>query len=200
VQEHSKERKVFGYFENVMSRPLADIYKGYEVFVKNSDRYKVLHSHQDGSVDEEYLIRDIVGLRCLLAPDESAAATAPPRALQWIPGQGISRSIAPHLGAPVPVAVGRVEGVVTPEQLCGGDSSAESVMHPLLEISKYGSNQCFMVPFVGAMVPRVNVDAGFVVLAPRCASLLSLTHEAAAERRRIRGALPSRLARREDPL
>jgi hypothetical protein len=195
VQQHSKELKVYGFFENAMSRPLAELYKGYEVFVKNSDRYKVIHSPKDGSVDEEYLIRDLVGLRCLLSPDVSPTAKAPQQALRWNAGQGITPMNSVHFGASISVAVivGRVEGVVTPEQLCGGDRSAENVMHALLEISKYGSNKCFMVPFVGAMVPHLDLDAGLVVLAPRCASLLSMTHDPATDRRKIRGALPSRL-------
>lgn len=200
---HPSAVKVFGIFENVQSRGLAQAFKGYEVFVKNSDRYKQVNKDcwEQGTPEEDFLIRDLVGLKCLLLAPEapttpSTTAYTYTGALQWSAGRGIVRSgqMDRPRDRPPPQIVGRVVGVVTPEQICGGDRSAENVMHALLEVEKCGSNDRFMVPFVGAMVSEVDLVGGSVQLSPRCATLLSLTYAFTTDRGKIRGALPSRLS------
>ena len=130
---------------SIENRDAAAAFKDYAVFIRRDNRPALK--------DDEYLIRDLVGLRVAV-------------------GDSI---------------VGEVVGVVLPSDLCD-TASVASKMHSLLEIKLHSQKRLSLVPFVPAVVTKVDMVAGTVVVDPP-PGLLDLTYEE-TKRIVIRGFLP----------
>eukprot|EP01031_Cornospumella_fuschlensis_P027542 gene27542-33266_t len=88
-------------------------------------------------------------------------------------------------------AIGVVEGVVPPDELCS--PSVAALMHSMLEIRFLGRKEHCLIPFVPSIVLQVNVQSKSMVLNPP-EGLLDLTY-LLEERRTVRGFLPARIER-----
>jgi len=127
--------------EGISSRLSAAALKSYTIFIKKSDRPQL--------GNDEYLVRDLVGLNCYLA----------------------STSSSPASSSDSPFAI--VEGVVPAEDLGG---SLSHLMHSMLELRLGGSNQLCLVPLVPQICTLVNVKANRIEIDPPI-GLLDLTYE-----------------------
>lgn len=151
-------------FEGVRSRLSAAALKGYSLFAKKEDRPMLQ--------DDEYLIRDIVGLECYK---------------QTIIGN-VKEIVGP---------IGVVHGVIPPDELCSPETA--KLMHSMLEIRVYsnlrrgdcsGDTQLCLLPLVPQIVLEVNIASGRIVISPPD-GLLDLTY---IEKKKyvIRGFLPEK--------
>jgi len=127
--------------EGISSRLSAAALKSYTIFIKKCDRPQL--------GNDEYLVRDLVGLNCYLA----------------------STSSSPASSSDSPFAI--VEGVVPAEDLGG---SLSHLMHSMLELRLGGSNQLCLVPLVPQICTLVNVKANRIEIDPPI-GLLDLTYE-----------------------
>lgn len=131
--------------QSIETRDAAAVFKDYVVYIRRD--------HRPVLKEDEYLIRDLVGLRVTVG------------------------------GA----IVGEVVGVVLPSDLCDTASIA-SKMHSLLEVKLLSQKKLTLVPFVPAVVTKVDTVAGAIVMDPP-QGLLDLTYEE-TKRVVIRGFLP----------
>lgn len=114
--------------QGIRNRLLAEKLTRYVVFAKRDDRPQLN--------DDEYLLNDLVGLKCYLSLDDLSA----------------KRHFA------------KVEGVVPPDELV--DLPLRSKMHSLLEVRLRNTTQHCLVPFVPAIVVDVLLDQAALIIEP----------------------------------
>lgn len=113
--------------EGVTTRTLAEQFRHYDVYGRKSGR--------DHLLENEYLVRDLVGLRCYHVNDRQAVEHS--RTATTLENSASKEStVAP----PSPIA--RIVGVVPPDELCDSPVAAK-LMHAQLELeilagSRYG--------------------------------------------------------------
>lgn len=144
-------------FQGIKTRLSAAVLQKYLVYVKSDDRPQLKK--------EEYLLRDLIGLKCYLTHSETGTLHSTPFAV--------------------------VEGVVPPDELC--DPSVRQYMHSILEIRKLGTKQLCLIPFVPSIVTFVDVERQIATINPP-EGLLDLTYEN-VEKVLIRGYLPAHIDR-----
>lgn len=165
-------------FQNVESRTVASFFRGYSIFIKSSER-PVLQA-------DEYLIRDLVGLRCYLLqkPDLKMATKLDLKEREMKKSE---HSLFKEL-------VAEVVGVVPPDELC--NPALAALMHSMLEIQLISGPQkgdLCLVPFVPSIVKDINLDEGRLVLDPPL-GLLEATYKKIEKEVVIRGFLPEQAA------
>lgn len=173
--------------ENVKSRIGAAAFKNYEVFAKENDRPNL--------ASDEYLIRDLVGLKCYLRPTESVDIKDVKSSVfnKWKKKrQETVNENAKSSEDPVATIV----GVVPPDELCGVGSAAAKLMHSMLELRLFGSLELCLIPLVKEIVLSVDVASGRVVLDPP-SGLLSITYASKEKKVMIKGFLPEYIDRIE---
>lgn len=116
------------HFEGVKSRLTASLLQKYKLFVKSFQR-PIL-------AEEEYLLRDIVGLRCYYSVEDLRRG----------------RFFA------------TVEGVVPPDELV--DISLQHKMHSMIELRFRGTEKYCLVPFVPSIVTNVMLDDKALIVEP----------------------------------
>ena len=177
-------------FENVNSRDMAESFKGYNVYIRKSDRPTI--------ESDEYRIRDLVGMKCYIF------ATTP---FQNSTNAVTELSVEHYIENCLPV--GLVEGVVPPDELCSPEMA--KLMHSLIELRLFpigstrsrtnindwnddvdsdqlNSDVMCLVPFVPSIVKIIDNDRKVLVFDPPI-GLLDLTYR---EKKKyvIRGYLP----------
>lgn len=153
-------------FEHITSRLGAAAFKQYDVYVRASDRPEL--------GDGEYLIRDLVGMKCFIASDDCDESDQQQQQQQ-------------------PVAV--VVGVVPADELCG--PAAAHLMHAQLELQLLNCGpaaRLCLVPLVPQIVPHVDVSARRLLLKPP-PGLLRFTYQPPQRKKPVRGLLPQSVER-----
>jgi len=158
-------------FSGVLSRLGADAFRGFIVFAKSDDRPTL-------SVDE-YLIRDLIGLKCYLNSDFLRYENSTLKLLQ---------------SSTIPIA--EVAGVVTPQDLCEGVATA-ALMHAMLELKIFApaslvsdSVELCLIPLVPQIVTLIDTKTSIVILDPPI-GLLDMTYREKIEKLVLRGFLPA---------
>lgn len=166
-------------FEGVNTRDLAEGLRDYTVYIKHENRPEL--------VDDEYMIRDLVGMLCYKLKTE--------KNMHPLPGStqdgGPSGSAIPMINSDDyrdEVAVGVVEGVVPPDELCSPEMA--KLMHSILEIKFYHNEELCLIPLVPSIVRHVDVANRVVVIDPPD-GLLDLTYSE-TKKYVLRGYLPAR--------
>ncbi len=166
--------------KDVKTRNEADYFRDYIVYIHNSDRYVV--------DDNEYLVRDLVGLKCFFNITKSVRTRykldANAGVIKVV--DEINRHFVPNRG----IYIGAVVDVLSPEMLCS-NSQCVSVMHSILEIQKQSDCLCFMVPFVDPFVCDVDVRGGYLSIANLPKGLMSMSYVEQNRHTIIKGYLPS---------
>jgi 16S rRNA processing protein RimM len=145
--------------KGIRTRLGAAAFKGYSVFVKKEDRPAL--------GDDEFLIRELVDLRCYCASKDHRTAQS-------------------YLSLGDPLGV--VEGVIPPDELAGSNAA---LMHPMLEISFLNDPEYLcLVPFVPQIVLDIDLNTRVAVLDPP-KGLLSLRYKKPVKIT-VKGYLPSR--------
>jgi 16S rRNA processing protein RimM len=142
-------------FQDIRSRFMASALVGYTLYVKKENR-PVLG-------DDEYLVRDLVGLECRLNSSH----------IDNMAGYNM--------------ILGHVNGIVMPDDLCEGINTIE-LMHAMIELKKINSDELCLIPFVPQIVTSIDLNNKVVIINPPI-GLLDLTY---TEMKRIviRGYLP----------
>ena len=161
------------FLHQINSRLSALAFKRYVVYVKEKDR-PVLQ-------DDEYLIRDVVGMKCYLFSDYRHDALSIDYYSNIIP-------------------IGAVVGIIPPDELC--DTAFARLMHAQLELELFTVTdkkrmpltndelrQLCLVPFVPSIVPIVDVVNQCLFIDPPI-GLLDMTYNEKLKRVVIRGYLP----------
>ena len=166
-------------FKDVKTRNEADYFRDYEVYIINSDRY-ILE-------ENEYLVRDIVGLKCFVNQTKTVR-----NRYKFDIDAGvikevdeINRDYVPNRG----IFIGFIVDVISPEMLCS-NSKCISVMHSILEIQKQSDNSRFMVPFVDPFVSNIDIRGGYLSLTNLPHGLMSMSYKEQSKRTIIKGYLP----------
>lgn len=176
------------FLNQINSRLAALAFKRYVVYVKEEDRPAL--------EDDEYLIRDVVGMQCYLYSDFKQVAVTPHSDYDL-------STISP---------IGVVVGIIPPDELC--DTTFARLMHAQLELELFvrsnhhqqqqqhatnnESNKLLcMVPFVPSIVPVVHVANQCLFIDPPL-GLLEMTYNDKPKRVVIRGYLPEFIDRLTD--
>lgn len=114
--------------QGIRNRLLAEKLIRYVVYAKRDDRPQLN--------DDEYLLNDLVGLKCYLSLDDLSARK--------------------HFA--------KVEGVVPPDELV--DPPLRAKMHSLLEVRLRNTTKHCLVPFVPAIVVDVLLDQAALIIEP----------------------------------
>lgn len=151
--------------EGITSRLGAAALKSYSVFVKKSDRPQLS--------DNEYLIRDLVGMSCYLAPSSSAMPTTTTTTTNDATNV-VATAIDSNKSHSPSLPFATVEGVVPAEELGG---TLSHLMHSMLELRLGGdSNQLCLIPLVPQIVTLVDIENNRIEIDPPI-GLLDLTYE-----------------------
>lgn len=165
-------------FENIFNRAGAMAFRNFKVYVRVEDRPVIR--------EDEYLIRDLVGLQCLVKRDEIGYDNDDAKNIR--DGVGADGEMNIESCPPNTTCVARVNGVISPDDLC--DPGVRHLMHAMLEIQLHTSKMMCMIPLVPEIVVEVNTRAGFVMIEPP-EGLLNYTYEEEESKRVvIRGFLP----------
>lgn len=175
------------FLNQINSRLAALAFKRYVVYVKEEDRPALQ--------DDEYLIRDVVGMQCYLYSDFQRVAATPHSDYDL-------STITP---------IGVVVGIIPPDELC--DTTFARLMHAQLELELFVQSNhhhhqqqatnneskklLCMVPFVPSIVPVVNVANQCLFIDPPL-GLLEMTYNDKPKRVVIRGYLPEFIDRLTD--
>lgn len=175
------------FLNQINSRLAALAFKRYVVYVKEEDRPALQ--------DDEYLIRDVVGMQCYSYSDYQRVATTTPYSNYDL------STITP---------IGVVVGIIPPDELC--DTTFARFMHAQLELelfvkSNHQQQQATnnieskkllcMVPFVPSIVPIVDITNQCLFIDPPV-GLLEMTYNDKPKRVVIRGYLPEFIDRLTD--
>ena len=164
-------------FEGVDTRDLAEGFRDYVVYIKHESRPQL--------VEDEYMIRDLVGLLCYKLKKGAKAISTSTHSLQGnITSKGSMIVSSDYRNE---VAVGMVEGVVPPDELCSPEMA--KLMHSILEIKFYHNEELCLIPLVPSIVRHVDIVNRILVIDPP-EGLLDLTY---CENRKyvLRGYLPA---------
>jgi 16S rRNA processing protein RimM len=176
------------FLNQINSRLAALAFKRYVVYVKEEDRPALQ--------DDEYLIRDVVGMQCYLYSDFQRVVANPHSDYDL-------STISP---------IGVVVGIIPPDELC--DTTFARLMHAQLELELFVQSNhhhqqqqqvtnneskklLCMVPFVPSIVPVVNVANQCLFIDPPL-GLLEMTYNDKPKRVVIRGYLPEFIDRLTD--
>lgn len=164
----------------ISTRLGAMVLKDYAVYARQEDRPALK--------GDEYLVRDLVGLSCYTlqattASAEIAATTRKSKKKEVPKDSSVDNSSSS-------VCVGKVVGVVLPEDLCDSPSLAK-LMHSMLEIQKIGSAELCLLPLVPQIVIHVDIAGGRILLNPP-AGLLDMVYIEKPKPVALRGFLPEK--------
>eukprot|EP01038_Epipyxis_sp_PR26KG_P005888 gene5888-8122_t len=151
--------------ENIRTRLGASIFKNYEVFVKQQDRPSLN--------DDEYLIRDLIGLKCYVIMSNST-----------IDGNNSDANLK---------MIGTVVGIVPPDELCESQALMK-LMHSMLEIRKINNNELCLIPLVPQIVTNINIRSNSIIIDPP-SGLLDFVYYETPKKVAIKGYLPSHIDR-----
>lgn len=175
------------FLNQINSRLAALAFKRYVVYVKEEDRPALQ--------DDEYLIRDVVGMLCYSYSDYQRVTTTTPHSED-------------NLSTITPIGV--VVGIIPPDELC--DTTFARLMHAQLELELFVQSNhhhqqqatnseskklLCMVPFVPSIVPVVDVANQCLFIDPPL-GLLEMTYNEKPKRVVIRGYLPEFIDRLTD--
>jgi len=157
------------FLNQINSRLAALAFKKYVVYVKEKDRPALQ--------DDEYLIRDVVGMQCYSYSDYQRIR------------------LLPHSDYSIITPIGVVIGIIPPDELC--DTAYARFMHAQLELELFDRSnltnnelkKLCMVPFVPSIVPIVDIANQCLVIDPPM-GLLEMTYTEKPKRVIIRGYLP----------
>ena len=150
------------HLENIRSRLSASSLKSYNVYVKSTDRPTL--------PENEYLIRDLVGLTCYSQIEFDQKSNDDNKSNNYL-----------H-----PLAV--VVGIIPPDELCDS-KTARLMMHSMLEVRKAFSDDLCLIPFVPQIVTSVDLENKRMFLLPPD-GLLDITY-IELKKVVIRGYLPA---------
>lgn len=158
-------------FEGVGTRDLAEGFRDYTVYIKLENRPQL--------VDDEYMIRDLIGLSCYKLKTASIGVNT----VNATSDELINSADYVH-----ELSVGVVEGVVPPDELCSPEMA--KLMHSMLEIKFHHNEELCLVPLVPAIVRHVDIANRVLVMDPPD-GLLELTYSE-VKKYVLRGYLPAR--------
>lgn len=143
--------------ESIKSRISASSLKSYNIYVKSNDRPVLL--------ENEYLVRDLVGLNCYSQIE-------------------LSNKNDNNIVNPIAIVV----GIIPPDELCDS-RTAMLMMHSMLEVRKFNSEELCLIPLVPDIVTSIDLENKRIFLSPP-KGLLDITY---VEQKKviIRGYLPS---------
>ncbi len=128
------------FIEGIKNRLMASFLQKYDIYVRLDDRPKL--------EADEFLLRDLIGLRCYLTMEDLE-----------------NRSF-----------FATVEGVIPPEELV--DKSLQHLMHSMIELRLRGTRRYCLVPFVSSIVTQVLLsDKALIIDPPKGLLTLSYDEE-----------------------